>query len=344
MQTKFKWYMSLGFILLIVSFIASSLLGVYQLNWNDFLLLFKSIFDDTVAVNPTDAYIFFDVRMPRTILAIIMGAGLAVTGTSLQGMFKNPLATPGIIGITSGSALFAAVAIVLGSTIKSFLPEILHYSLISIAAFIGALLVMMLVYSISFKNGKTHVVIMLLAGVAIAALAEATTGFLTFISKDDELRDLTFWRLGSLGAANWPKVIILFIINLVSLSFLFGNGKALNAMMLGEENARHLGIKVKKYHAKIIWLSSLVVGASVAFAGTIAFVGLIVPYILRLLLGSDYRIILPLSAVFGSLLLLTADIISRTTLAPIEIPIGIITAFMGAPVFILILLQFKKAL
>ncbi|WP_417885371.1 FecCD family ABC transporter permease [Zunongwangia sp.] len=344
MQNKFKWYLSIGFFLLLVAFVASTILGVYHLNWNDFLLLFQSLFNDKVKVNPTDAYIFFDIRLPRTLLAIIMGSGLAVAGTSLQGMFKNPLATPGIIGITAGSALCAALAIVLGSTIKSFLPEILHYSLISIAAFIGALTVMLLVYGISFKNGKTHVVIMLLGGVAIAALAEATTGFLTFISTDDELRDLTFWRLGSLGAANWPKVILLTIVTCISFFFLLGNGKALNAMMLGEENAKHLGIDIKKHHRKIIWFSSLMVGTSVAFAGTIAFVGLIVPYILRLTLGSDYRIILPLSALFGSLLLLSADIISRVALAPVEIPIGIITAFMGAPVFILILLQFKKEL
>lgn len=344
MQNKFKWYVSIGFFLLVIAFVASTILGVYQLNWNDFLSLFQSLFTNEVTVNPTDAYIFFDIRLPRTLLAIIMGSGLAVAGTSLQGMFKNPLATPGIIGITAGSALFAALAIVLGSSIKSFLPDILHYSLISISAFVGALLVMLLVYGISFKNGKTHVVIMLLGGVAIAALAEATTGFLTFISTDDELRDLTFWRLGSLGAANWTKVALLTVITAICFFFLLGNGKALNAMMLGEENAKHLGIDIKKYHRKIIWFSSLMVGASVAFAGTIAFVGLIVPYILRLALGSDYRIILPLSALFGSLLLLSADIISRVALAPVEIPIGIITAFMGAPVFILILLQFKKEL
>ncbi len=290
----------------------------------------------------TDAYIFYQVRLPRTCLGIIMGSGLAISGASLQGMFKNPLATPGIIGITSGSALFAAISIVLGNLIKGFLPQFLHYSLISFSAFFGALLVMFLVYKISLKDGKTRITIMLLAGVAITALAGSIIGFLTFISTDDELRDLIFWNLGSLSAANWNKVIILFCINSVAIYFLSRNGKALNAMMLNEENAQHLGINVKKHHAGIIWLTSIMVGASVAFAGTIGFIGLIVPYILRLAIKSDYRIILPLSALYGGILLLAADIFCRTVLAPSEIPIGIITAFMGAPIFIIILIRFKK--
>lgn len=273
-----------------------------------------------------------------------MGCGLAISGASLQGMFKNPLATPGIIGITAGSALFAAISIVLGSSIKAFLPEYAHYMLLSVSAFIGALLVMFLVYNISFKDGKTHVVIMLLAGVAISALAEAITGYLTFISDDEQLRDLTFWRLGSLGAANWNKVIILAIVTGISCFFLLKNGKALNAMMLGEENAQHLGINIKRHHSSIIWFSSLIVGTSVAFAGTIGFVGLIVPYILRLLIRSDHRIILPLSALYGSVLLLGADIFSRTAIAPVEIPIGVITATLGAPIFIIILIRFKKSM
>lgn len=290
----------------------------------------------------TDSYIFYQVRLPRTCLAIIMGSGLAISGASLQGMFKNPLATPGIIGITSGSALFAAISIVLGNLIKGVLPQFLHYSLISFSAFFGALLVMFLVYKISLKDGKTRITIMLLAGVAITALAGSIIGFLTFISTDDELRDLIFWNLGSLSAANWNKVIILFCINSVAVYFLSRNGKALNAMMLNEENAQHLGINVKKHHAGIIWLTSIIVGASVAFAGTIGFIGLIVPYILRLAIKPDYRIILPLSALYGGILLLAADIFCRTVLAPSEIPIGIITAFMGAPIFIIILIRFKK--
>lgn len=344
MQNKLRIYSILGAVALLLLFFVSILSGFYTIELESMGLLLRNIFSSEVHPNPTDAYIFYEVRLPRTIMGIVMGCGLAISGASLQGMFKNPLATPSIIGITSGAALFAAISIVLGSSIKAVLPEYFHYMLLSLAAFLGAILVMFLVYNISFKDGKTHVVIMLLAGVAISALAEAITGYLTFISNEEELRDLTFWRLGSLGAANWNKVGILTLITGISCFFLLKNGKALNAMMLGEENAQHLGINIKRHHAAIIWFSSLIVGTSVAFAGTIGFVGLIVPYILRLLIRSDYRVILPLSALYGSVLLLGADIFSRTFMAPVEIPIGVITATMGAPVFIMILIRFKKSL
>lgn len=344
MLSKTQVYTIIGGVLLLVLAITSIVSGFYTITLDNLGLLIRGIFDSNVQTDPTDEYIFYQVRLPRTLMGMIMGCGLAISGASLQGMFKNPLATPGIIGITAGSALFAAISIVLGSSIKAFLPEYVHYMLLSVSAFIGALLVMFLVYNISFKDGKTHVLIMLLAGVAISALAEAITGYLTFISDDEQLRDLTFWRLGSLGAANWNKVIILAIVTGISCFFLLKNGKALNAMMLGEENAQHLGINIKRHHASIIWFSSFIVGTSVAFAGTIGFVGLIVPYILRLLIRSDHRIILPLSALYGSVLLLGADIFSRTAIAPVEIPIGVITATLGAPVFIIILIRFKKSL
>lgn len=344
MLNKAQIYTIIGGLLLLSLAVTSIVSGFYTITLDNLGLLIRSLFDDNIQTDPTDRYIFYQVRLPRTIMGMIMGCGLAISGASLQGMFKNPLATPGIIGITAGSALFAAISIVLGGTIKAFLPEYVHYMLLSISAFIGALLVMFLVYNISFKDGKTHVVIMLLAGVAISALAEAITGYLTFISDDEQLRDLTFWRLGSLGAANWNKVIILAIVTGISCFFLLKNGKALNAMMLGEENAQHLGINIKRHHSSIIWFSSLIVGTSVAFAGTIGFVGLIVPYILRLLIRSDHRIILPLSALYGGVLLLAADIFSRTAIAPVEIPIGVITATLGAPIFIIILIRFKKSM
>ncbi|HZH69031.1 MAG TPA: iron chelate uptake ABC transporter family permease subunit, partial [Flavobacteriaceae bacterium] len=228
--------------------------------------------------------------------------------------------------------------------IKPYLPEVLHYSLLSIAAFIGALVTMISVYRISTQNGKTNVVVMLLAGVAIASLGFAITGFLIYLSDDEQLRDLTFWNLGSLAGANWIKNGILFVVITISYVFLINKGKALNALMLGEKDADHLGIPVERLKKQIVWFTALMVGASVAFSGTIGFVGLIVPYILRLLFRSNYHIILPLSAVLGSVLLLTADTVSRTLVAPSEIPIGILTAFMGAPIFIIILMRFKKSL
>src|SRR5690606_3970772 len=242
----------------------------------------------------------------------LIGSALAVSGTCMQGMFKNPLATPDLIGITAGSTLMAAITIVLGSYIRSYIPEYLHFFLLSIAAFIGALITMIMVYRISTQQGKTNVIIMLLSGVAITALGFAMTGFLIYLSKEEQLRDLTFWNLGSLGGATWTKNTIIAAVILISYFFLINKGKALNAMMLGEKDAEHLGIPIEKIKKQIVVLVALMVGACVAFSGTIGFVGLIVPYILRLIFKSNYHIILPLSAVFGSILLLSADTVSRT--------------------------------
>ncbi len=341
MQNKLLYtYAVIGIAILVALFFVSMRIGIYQLD----LESIKNLIFNPDSVSDTDYYVFYSVRMPRTLLGIIMGAGFAISGASVQGMFKNPLATPGILGISSGAGLFAAITIVLGSYIRPYIPTFLHYSLLSISAFVGAMLVMISVYRISLKRGRTNIALLLLAGVAISALAGAITGLLTFVSTEEELRDLTFWGLGSLGGANWTKVTILSVITIVGIVFLIRNGKVLNAMMLGDQNAQHLGVNVKVHHKSIIWFASLIVGTSVAFAGSIGFVGLIVPYILRLLVKSDFRIILPLSAIYGAILLLGSDILCRTIAEPREVPIGIITAFMGAPIFIIILMKMKKSM
>ena len=295
-------------------------------------------------ISPSDTYVIWDVRAARIVMAILIGSMLAVSGTGLQGLFKNPLATGDLIGLTSGATLLAAIAIVLGGHFKQYLPEVVQFSLVGISAFIGAFLSMMLVYRISTSGGKTNVVMMLLTGVAITAIGFSITGFLIYISKDEQLRDLTFWNLGSLAAATWTKNIVLVIVLIISYIVLIPKGKALNAMMLGEKDAQHLGINVEKLKKEIIIVVALMVGTSVAFSGTIGFVGLIVPYILRLLFKSDYTFILPLSAVCGSILLLTGDTFSRSIVEPSELPIGILTALMGGPIFIAILIKFKKSL
>lgn len=343
MQRRLTVYLVLLLILLLLLSIGSLFIGVYQFEGNDFRAIYDLIFKNQ-SVNTSDYYVFYNIRLPRIVLAILIGSGLAVSGTCLQGMFKNPLASPDLIGITSGAVLFAAVTIVLGSTIKAYIPEGLHYSLLSIMSFIGALITMSFVYKMSTVDGRTNIVVLLLSGVAITALTGATTGLLIYLSTEEELRDLTFWTLGSLAGANWTKNLIMAIVILISFSFLINKGKALNAMMLGEKDAEHLGIPVERIKRRIVIFSALTVGTAVAFAGTIGFVGLIVPYILRLIFKSNYYLILPLSAVLGSILLLTADTISRTIVAPSEVPIGILTAIMGAPVFIAILIRFKKSL
>lgn len=319
-------------------------MGVYDFGGKSPFTVLGQIISGSPDVSLSEKYVIWDVRMARIVMAVLIGSILAVAGTSMQGMFKNPLATPDLIGITAGATMMAAITIVLGSYFRHLLPEFVQFSLLSIAAFVGALLTMLLVYKISTTQGKTNVVIMLLTGVAVTALGFAVTGFLIYLSKDEQLRDLTFWNLGSLGGATWTKNGILLIVMVISYSFLIHKGKALNAMMLGERDAEHLGINVEKIKKQIVVLTALMVGACVAFSGTIGFVGLIVPYILRLLFKSNYQIILPLSAVMGSMLLLVADTFSRTIVAPSEIPIGVLTAFMGAPVFIAILIRYKNSM
>lgn len=343
-QNKLYFYLIAGGLLLLILAVISLYTGVYDFGGNSpFKALWQVVTKDP-ALLPGDKYIIWDVRLSRIVMAVLVGSMLSVSGTALQGLFRNPLATGDLIGLTSGATLLAAVAIVLGGHFKAYLPEAVQFSLVGISAFTGALISMLLVYRISTNGGKTNVIMMLLTGVAITAIGFAITGFLIYLSKDDQLRDLTFWNLGSLAAATWTKNLVLLVVLLISYFILLPKGKALNAMMLGEKDAMHLGINVEKLKKQIVVIVALMVGTCVAFSGTIGFVGLIVPYILRLLFRSNYYFILPLSAIFGAVLLLVADTFSRSIVAPSELPIGILTALMGGPIFIAILMKHKKSL
>lgn len=343
MQRKLSFYIITLSILLLVLALLSMFIGVYKFEDGSITTITKIVFTRE-EVSLSDSYVFLDVRLPRVIMAMLVGAGLSLSGTSLQGMFKNPLASPDLIGVTAGSVLFAAITIVLGHYIKPYLPEVLHYSLLSLMSFAGAMITMTFVYKMSTFNGKTNVGVLLLTGVAITALTASATGLLTYLSEEEELRNLTFWTLGSLAGATWTKVSILATVMLISMMLIISKGKSLNAMMLGENDAAHLGIPVEQIKKRIVILSALMVGTAVAFSGTIGFVGLIVPYILRLIFKSNYYYILPLSTICGSILLLVADTLSRSIIPPSEIPIGILTSIMGAPIFIAILIRFKKSL
>lgn len=343
-QSKLYVYVTLSTILLAIIAVWSLNTGVYDFGGKSAFEVLGKMMKGDPDLSLSDQYVIWEVRAARIFMAILIGSMLAVSGTGLQGLFKNPLATGDLIGLTSGATLLAAVTIVLGGHFKQYLPEAVQFSLVGIAAFIGSFLSMLLVYRISTSGGKTNVVMMLLSGVAITAIGFSVTGFLIYISKDDQLRDLTFWNLGSLAAATWTKNSILAVVLVISYFILLPKGKALNAMMLGEKDAEHLGINVERLKKQVIIITALMIGSCVAFSGTIGFVGLIVPYILRLLFKSDYAFILPLSAICGSILLLTADTFSRSIVEPSELPIGILTALMGGPIFIAILVKFKKSM
>lgn len=343
-QSKLYFYITISTILLIIIAVWSLNTGVYDFGGKSAFEVLGKVIKGDSGLSLSDKYVVWEVRASRIIMAILIGSMLAVSGTSLQGLFKNPLATGEAIGLTSGATLLAAIAIVLGGHFKQYLPEMVQFSLTGISAFLGALGAMLLVYRISTSAGKTNVVMMLLSGVAITSIGFSITGFLIYLSKDEQLRDLTFWNMGSLAGATWTKNIVLTVVILISYLILLPQGKALNAMLLGEKDAQHLGINVEKLKKQIVIITSLMVGTCVAFSGTIGFVGLIVPYILRLLFKSNYTFILPLSAILGSILLLIADTISRSIVAPSELPIGILTSLIGGPIFIAILIKFKKSL
>ncbi|MGE9759357.1 MULTISPECIES: FecCD family ABC transporter permease [Pseudomonadaceae] len=278
------------------------------------------------------------IRLPRTLLGIATGGVLALAGVAMQGLFRNPLADPGLIGVSSGAALGAAIAIVFGASIGG-LPEAFAPYLLSACAFAGGLLVTALVYRLGRHNGQTSVSTMLLAGIALTALAGALIGLFTYLADDATLRTLTFWNLGSLNGASYPRLWPLLLITLLVACWLPRRVNALNALLLGESEARHLGFDVERLKLELILCTALGVGAAVAAAGMIGFIGLVVPHLLRLIVGPDHRVLLPASMFGGAILLLLADLIARLALAPAELPIGIVTALIGAPFFLYLLIR-----
>jgi len=284
------------------------------------------------------------VRLPRVILGILVGAGLGISGAAVQGIFRNPLAEPGLIGISAGASLIAVAIIALEIGLITGLSNLMGYYLLAFGAFAGAGLAAMLVYQISRTDGRSNVATMLLAGIAINAMAGALTGLITYLANEQQLRNITFWMLGSLGGATWETVWALFpfvVIPVVALPFM---GKALNAFALGESQADHLGLKINQVKRNVVILSTMAVGASVSVSGIIGFVGLLVPHTVRLVIGVDNKYVLPASALLGALILTLADMIARTVVSPVELPIGVITALLGTPLFLYILIKDKKKL
>lgn len=288
-------------------------------------------------VPEVDATILWNIRLPRMLLGVLVGASLAVSGAVMQGLFRNPLADPGIVGVSAGAGLGAITAIVLGAATP--VAWLTGSALVPLAAFLGGWISTLLLYRVSTRGGQTSVATMLLAGIALGALAGAVSGVLVFMADDRQLRDLTFWGMGSLAGATWTKVMAatpIILAALIGSPFL---ARGLNALALGEAAAGHLGIPVQRVKSLAILAVAAATGAAVAVAGGIGFVGIVVPHLLRLASGPDHQALLPNAALLGASLLLCADMISRLVIAPAELPIGIVTAILGAPVFLWILLR-----
>jgi iron complex transport system permease protein len=305
------------------------------------IIAFKLGLIDTATYEEQKSLVFWIIRLPRVCLAILVGAGLGIAGASLQGLFRNPIADSGLIGVTSGASLFAVIVIMLNARYFGIISEIGGAYTLSLASFVGAALTTLLVYQLAKLTGG-GVTTMLLCGIAINAFVGAITGLMTYMATDEQLRSITFWSLGSLGGATWTSVIAVAPFVFCSVVFMPYLSKALNLLVLGESQATALGVNMTALKRKVVVLATLGVGASVAVAGTIGFVGLVVPHIIRSAFGPDHKTLLVGSALGGAIVLTLADTISRTIVAPSELPIGILTALLGTPFFLYILWDQKR--
>ncbi len=284
-------------------------------------------------LDATSENVVMNLRLPRVALAILAGAALGLAGAALQGLFRNPLADPALIGISGGAALGAVGAIVIGATGAFALP---------VAAMAGGLMVTFTIYRLAKVEGRTHAALMLLTGLAINALVGAGIGVLLTQASDPQLREWIFWSLGSLGRAGWPQIGAATVGIVPALLVMLTLGRPLNALLLGEGEAQHLGVPVQRVKRILIICSAVLAGAAVSVCGTIGFVGLVAPHLIRLALGPDHRLLLPASALLGAALLLAADLAARLAGGVEELPIGVVTALVGAPVFLALLLRARR--
>lgn len=306
------------------------------------ILCHKAGWDTGIPFTEQQENVLWIIRLPRVMMSLLIGGTLSICGAAMQGLYRNPMADPSLIGISASGATAAVIMIVLGGKLFSGFQSVLGQYSLNLATFAGALLATVFIYRLSRVQGKTNVGIMLLAGVALNAISGAITGFVTFLANDQQLRSVTFWMMGSMGGSTWINVAGILPFCAASIIGLPLMAKALNAFSLGESDAAYLGIRTERLKTTVMLLCAMGVGASVAVAGIIGFVGLVVPHIVRMAIGPEHRRLLTASALFGATLLTLADMMSRTIAPPVEIPIGIISALCGGPFFLYLLMKEKK--
>lgn len=335
-----RWVLPVAGVALIVVAIASLAIGPTGISLNALPRVVMAKF--TEVSDPSlrrEQLVLFGIRLPRMLLGAFVGGALALAGAMMQGLFRNPLADPGLIGVSSGAALAAVATIALGATPALAWMKIFGFYALPIAAFAGGLATSLALVWIANRRGAMSVATLLLAGVAIAAIAGALTGLIAYVSDDRELRDLTLWSMGSLAGSSWTKVIAVLPFAVALAIIAPSLTRALNGFLLGEAEAYHLGINVEPVKRVIVVTTAAAVGAAVAVAGIVGFVGLVVPHFARLLTGPDHRMVLPLSAVLGAALVVGADVFARILVSPAELPLGIVMAVVGGPVFLHLVLS-----
>lgn len=339
MLKKNKYFFPVLIILLIITLICAIAFGSVSLSLNDMGNGFKKLFtgeESTIREN-----VFIQLRLPRVLLCGITGAVLAVSGVLMQGLFRNPIVEPGLVGTSAGASFGAAFIFVVAPKISPAFKSVTGPLLVPLFAFLGSLLATFAVYALAKNSKRVSILSLLLVGLAINAVAISGTSFMSYIARDPQARSIAFWNMGIFSGASWLQVAIVGGVAALVFIFTFFVSKQLNALLLGEEEAGYLGVDVNKLKTRVLILNTAMVSVATAFVGTIAFMGLIIPHILRLLIGSDNKRLLPASMIAGAILMNWADVGSRLIVAPAEMPVGIITSLVGAPIFIILLKKFN---
>ena len=288
------------------------------------------------SVDPQQDAILWAIRLPRVLLGILVGGALAVSGAALQGIFRNPLADPTIVGVASGASVGAVAAILLGLSGAV-------YGGIQLAAFVGGMIAVLVVYALARQDGRAETVTLVLVGVAVTAIAGAAVGLMIASADDDELRDIVFWSLGSVGGATWTLVLATAPFVAVGAAAALTQTRALDLLSLGEREAAHLGVEVERVRILLVVALALATSAAVAAAGIVAFIGLIVPHVIRLVGGPSHRVVLTASFLAGGAAVALADLVARTVVAPVELPLGVVTALVGGPLFLWLVLRTRQS-
>jgi iron complex transport system permease protein len=335
-----KFFFPALIVLLITVLICAIAFGAVEILPSD---MYAAIFHFFQGKGPANIYegVFIQLRLPRVLLCAITGAILSVSGVLMQGLFRNPIVEPGLVGTSSGAALGASIVFVMAAKFSPEFKSFIGPFLVPLVAFLGALAATYTVYSLAKNAKRVSIMSLLLVGIAVNAVCLSGTGFMSYIARDPQARSITFWNLGTFSGASWLQVFIVGTVAAIIFMLSLRYSKQLNALLLGEEEATYLGVDPDKLKRKIMLLNTAMVSVATAFVGVISFMGLIVPHVLRLLIGSDNKRLLPASMLLGAALLTLADMCARLILAPAEVPIGIITSLIGAPVFIILLKKFN---
>ncbi len=340
MLQKNKFFFPVLIALLITMLLCAIAFGAVAILPGDMFSAIQHFFQGKPPANIYEG-VFLQLRLPRVLLCAITGAILSVSGVLMQGLFRNPIVEPGLVGTSAGAAFGASVVFVLAANMNAAFKSNIGPLLVPLFAFAGGLLATYIVYSLAKNTKRVSILSLLLIGIAVNAVGLSGTGFMSYMARDPQARSITFWNLGTFSGASWPQVFIVGAVAAVIFIISLRYSKQLNTLLLGEEEATYLGVDTDKLKRRVMILNTAMVSVATAFVGVISFMGLIVPHVLRLLIGSDNKKLLPASMITGAILLSLADLGARMLLAPAEIPIGIITSLVGAPIFIILLKKFN---